>query len=164
MDYKKAPEYPYPHALNECYDVYHTIIASRGKCLGLSGDCVPKIVVTGDSAGGNLATSLVLMILQSGSTDSRRMHGETSLPLPEGVVLVYPALDMNIGNWMTDEQMALIKDRRMRKTNQVVLRQKSNDYRRLTPDTPYGSEDEEDSSTSPPVSYTHLTLPTKRIV
>lgn len=25
LDYKKAPEYPYPHALNECYDVYHAI-------------------------------------------------------------------------------------------------------------------------------------------
>ncbi|PNS16883.1 Hormone-sensitive lipase [Sphaceloma murrayae] len=150
LDYKKAPEHPYPYALNECYDVYHTLVASRGTCIGLSGQFVPKIVVSGDSAGGNLAVGMVMMILQSGSTDTRRWQGEDTLPLPDGVVLIYPALDMNIGNWMTDEQMALIKDRRTRKTNEGVIRRKSDDYRKLTPDTPHGSDDEDAGSTSPP--------------
>lgn len=36
LDYRKAPEWPYPYALNECYDVYHTIVATRGRCMGLS--------------------------------------------------------------------------------------------------------------------------------
>ncbi|KAK3045240.1 hypothetical protein LTS18_014252, partial [Coniosporium uncinatum] len=133
LDYKKAPEYPYPYALNECYDVYHTIHSTRGRCIGLSGASVPKVVVAGDSAGGNLAVAMVLMLLASGSTDSRLWRGENRLPSPEACVLIYPALDMNIGNWMTDEQMALIKDRRMRKTNESVLRRKSEDYRNLTP-------------------------------
>jgi acetyl esterase/lipase len=141
LDYRKAPEHPYPYALNECYDVYHTIIASRGRCMGLSGDVEPKVVVSGDSAGGNLAVGMVLMILQSGSTETRRWQGEYAIPPPIGVVLVYPALDMNIGNWMTDEQMALIRDRRVRKTNRPILRHKSDDYRQLAPNTPYGSDD-----------------------
>lgn len=160
LNYKKAPEHPYPYALNECYDAYHTLVASRGRCIGLTGESMPKIVVSGDSAGGNLAVGLVLMILQSGSTDTRRWQGETSLPLPEGVVLVYPALDMNIGNWMTDEQMALIKDRRMRKTNEGVLRRKSDDYRKLTPQTPHGSDDEDEIIPSPP----HRTTSTSGLV
>ncbi|KAF2141367.1 uncharacterized protein K452DRAFT_38505 [Aplosporella prunicola CBS 121167] len=144
LDYKKAPEYPYPYALNECYDVYHMIMASRGRCVGLSGEEVPKVVVSGDSAGGNLAVGMVLMVLQSGSTDSRRWHGEQHLPPPEGMVLIYPALDMNIGNWMTDEQMALIRDRKTRKTNEGILRRKSDDYRHLAPNTPIQSDDEGD--------------------
>jgi acetyl esterase/lipase len=144
LDYKKAPEYPYPYALNECYDVYHTLVASRGRCIGMSGETMPKIIVSGDSAGGNLAVGMVLMVLQTASTETRRWHGEASLPPPEGVVLVYPALDMNIGSWMTDEQMALIRDRRTRKTNQAVLRQKSEDYKRLAPKTPHPSDDELD--------------------
>lgn len=144
LNYKKAPEYPYPFALNECYDVYHTLLNTRGRCIGLSGDSMPKIVVTGDSAGGNLAAGLVLMILQSGSTDTRQWQGEQTLPVPDGLVLIYPALDMNIGNWMTDEQMALIRDRRSRETNRSVLRRKSEDYRHLTPNTPYASDDEDD--------------------
>ena len=150
LNYKKAPEYPYPYALNECYDVYNTLIASRGRCIGLSGEHQPRVVITGDSAGGNLATGVVLMILQSGSTDSRRWHGEKKLPTPEGLILIYPALDMNIGSWMTDEQMSLIRDRRMRKTNKMVilLRRKSEDNNKL-PSTPHHSDDEEDDLASP---------------
>ncbi|KAF2740928.1 alpha/beta-hydrolase [Polyplosphaeria fusca] len=144
LDYRKAPEYPYPYALNECYDVYHTIVATKGRCMGLSGQHTPNIVVSGDSAGGNLAVGMVLMILQSASTETRRWHGESELPPPVGCVLIYPALDMNIGNWMTDDQMALIRDRKVRKTNRPILRHKSDDYRHLAPNTP-GASDREDS-------------------
>jgi acetyl esterase/lipase len=144
LDYRKAPEWPYPYALNECYDVYHTIVATRGRCMGLSGEKLPKIVVSGDSAGGNLAVGLVLMIIQAASTETRRWHGERALPPPVGVVLIYPALDMNIGNWMTDEQMALIRDRKSRKQNKPILQHKSADYRHLAPNTP-GASDHSDS-------------------
>ncbi|KAI9883918.1 MAG: tryptophan synthetase [Watsoniomyces obsoletus] len=144
LDYRKAPEYPYPYALNECYDVYHSLVASRGRCIGMSGEYAPKVIVTGDSAGGNLATGMVLMVLQSGSTDSRRWQGEAALPPPAAVILIYPALDMNIGNWMTEEQMSLMKDRRMRKTNRMILRRKSEDYNNLTPGTPHHSDDEDE--------------------
>lgn len=150
LDYKKAPEYPYPYALNECYDVYHMLIASRGRCVGLSGANTPEIIVSGDSAGGNLAVGMVLMILQSGSTDTRRWMGEEALPPPAGLVLIYPALDMNIGNWMTDEQMALIRDRKTRKINEGLLRRKSEDYRKLTPSTPHHSDDEDEDDVTPP--------------
>ncbi|KAF8849042.1 alpha/beta-hydrolase [Acephala macrosclerotiorum] len=153
LDYKKAPEFPYPYALNECFDVYSTIIGSRGRCLGLEGDVVPKVVITGDSAGGNLATALTLMIVESGTTETRQFLGERALPIPDGLILIYPGLDMNIANWMSDEQMSLIKDRRMRKTNRTFIRQKSMQYT-MAAGTPHHSEDEDNISppkiTSPP--------------
>jgi acetyl esterase/lipase len=139
LDYKKAPEFPYPYALNECFDVYRTIIASRGRCVGMSGDSTPRIVLTGDSAGGNLATGLMIMIIESGSTDQRQFQGQVSLPIPEGLVLTYPSLDMNIGSWMSDEQMSLIKDRRMRDTNKNILRRKDMHYT-LAAGTPHQSD------------------------
>ena len=142
LDYRKAPEYPYPFALNECYDVYHTLVVTRGRCIGLAGQCAPRVILTGDSAGGNFAAGVVLMILQSAGTDPQRWHGQESLPVPEGLILIYPSLDMNIGNWMTDAQMALIQDQRTRRTNGAVLRRKSEDYYRLTPETPLPSDDE----------------------
>ena len=145
LDYKKAPEYPYPYALNECYDIYHTLIATQGRCLGLAGNSPPRIILTGDSAGGNLATGLTLMVLQSANFGSQRLLDQQSLPVPEGLILIYPGLDMNIGNWMSDEQMSLIQDHRTRKTNRNVLRRKSQDYYQLTPDTPHPSDGEEET-------------------
>ncbi|KAL2131786.1 hypothetical protein VTI74DRAFT_4614 [Chaetomium olivicolor] len=145
LDYKKAPEYPYPYALNECYDVYTTIIETAGRCIGMSGKVVPKVVITGDSAGGTLATSTTLMIIESGSTPVRRFQGQMDLPVPAGLILFYPALDMNIGSWMSDEQMALIKDRRMRGTNRPIIARKTSQYNHLA-GTPHQSDDEDDSS------------------
>lgn len=143
LDYQKAPEFPYPYALNECFDVYQTIVASRGRCVGLSGETMPKVVITGDSAGGNLATGTMLMIVEAGSTETRQHLGEAPLPVPDGLILMYPGLDLNIGNWMSDEQMALIQDRKMRKSNKNMLRQKSTQYAHLT-GTPHPSDDEGD--------------------
>ena len=148
LEYRKAPEYPYPYALNECYDVYHTLVATLGKCIGLAGLSPPRIVLTGDSAGANFAVGLCLMVLESSSMD-RRLQDQESLPAPEGLVLIYPALDLNIGNWMSDEQMSLIQDQRMRKTNKNVLKRKSQDYYKLRPDTPHPSDDELEQPPSP---------------
>ncbi|KAL2160823.1 hypothetical protein VTH06DRAFT_1020 [Thermothelomyces fergusii] len=148
LDYKKAPEYPYPYALNECYDVYTMIIQTRGRCVGLSGKEVPKIVLTGDSAGGTLATSTTLMIIESGSSPVRRFRGQVDLPVPDGLILFYPSLDMNIGSWMSDEQMALIKDRRMRGTNKRIIQRKRSQYDSLV-GTPHASDDEDDAVVPP---------------
>ncbi|KAF7946580.1 hypothetical protein EAE96_009575 [Botrytis aclada] len=159
LDYKKAPEFPYPYALNECYDVYSTIIASRGRCVGLSGDVVPKVIITGDSAGGNLATSTTLMIIESGKTDARQFMGQGRLPIPDGLVLIYPGLDMNIGNWMSDEQMSLIREKKYRKTNKGIIQRKSMQYT-LAAGTPHQSEDEDESPMklpSPPASREETT-------
>ncbi|UKZ56131.1 hypothetical protein TrVGV298_009959 [Trichoderma virens] len=150
IDYKKAPEYPYPYALNECFDVYVTLIKSRGRCIGMSGKEAPKIVITGDSAGGNLAVATTLMVLETGISHFRRASGVGKLPPPDGLVCFYPTLDMNIGNWMSDEQMSLIRDRRMRKTNKSIVRRKSMQYNDLV-GTPHHSDDEDGT---PPLKQT----------
>ncbi|KAG5973567.1 hypothetical protein E4U58_004840 [Claviceps cyperi] len=148
LDYKKAPEFPYPYALNEIFDVYDAIINTRGRCIGLSGQDMPRIVITGDSAGGNLSVSATLMILETNNDELRRLSRRASLPAPEGLVCFYPALDMNIGNWMTDEQMSLIRDRKMRKTNKKIARRKSMQYNQLV-GTPHHSDDEDEVQPSP---------------
>lgn len=152
LDYKKAPEFPYPYAVNECFDVYATIIKSRGKCIGMSGNEIPRLVLTGDSAGGNLAVATTLMILETSSSQFRRFSGRGSLPPPEGLVCFYPTLDMNIGNWMSDEQMSLIRDRKMRKTNKSIMRRKSMTYNDVV-GTPHHSS-EEDNESPPPKADT----------
>lgn len=141
LDYRKAPEYPYPYALNECFDVYTQIVATRGRCIGMKPDTCPRIVLSGDSAGGNLATGTTLMVIQSNQTGTSR----GILPCPAGLVLLYPSLDMNIGSWMTDDQMALIRNPRTAKKYETFIRRKSEDIdRRYTPTTPKPCEDDDD--------------------
>jgi acetyl esterase/lipase len=135
INYRKAPEYPYPYALNECYDVYHSIIYTKGRCIGLSGDVLPKIALSGDSAGGNYAAGVTLMILNSTSTSSTghlMENGCRGLPLPEGLILIYPSLDLNMSSWMSEEQMKLIRQRETLATNRNVVRRKSEDYEKTS--------------------------------
>ena len=142
LDYRKAPEFPYPYALNECFDVYTMIVATKGRCIGLEPEVCPRIVITGDSAGGNLATGTTLMVIQSNGSGGTR---GLSLPSPAGLVLMYPALDMNLGSWMTDDQMALIKNPRTVKKHENFIRRKSEDIdNRYTPTTPRPSDNEHD--------------------
>ncbi|KAL9052368.1 MAG: hypothetical protein Q9162_005460 [Coniocarpon cinnabarinum] len=151
LDYRKAPEYPYPYALHECFDTYRQIMISRGRCAGLFTGRVPQVIISGDSAGGNFAAGLTLMITKSNNptrhappTPAALNGYSDELPAPVGLVLIYPCLDVNIGNWMTDEQMKLIRDKSSRTTNQRVLRRKNSVFMR-TANTPYAS----DASLSP---------------
>ncbi|KAH7320876.1 Alpha/Beta hydrolase protein [Stachybotrys elegans] len=147
LDYKKAPEFPYPYALNECFDVYATIMRTKGRCIGMSGKETPRIIITGDSAGGNLAVAATLMVLETSTFRFDRSSERNELPAPDGLVCFYPALDMNIGNWMSDEQMSLIRDRRMRGTNRSIVRRKSREYNDLV-GTPHPTDDEDDNHPS----------------
>ncbi|KAJ6177733.1 hypothetical protein N7519_008194 [Penicillium mononematosum] len=148
VDYKKAPEFAYPYALHECYDIYHSIIATNGRCMGLSGKTRPRILVTGESAGGNLAVGMTLMVLQSATSQGWR--GDDVLPAPDGVVLGYPALNMRVESWMSDEQMSLIQEKSTRQTNRSVLQRKQDQYRKLTPFTSPGHSVEDLTAISPP--------------
>jgi acetyl esterase/lipase len=53
IDYGKAPEHPYPWALEECFDAYRAVAQSNGSILGIQrpANAPPlKIVLVGDSA------------------------------------------------------------------------------------------------------------------
>eukprot|EP00871_Galdieria_phlegrea_P003444 jgi/Galph1/40/GphlegSOOS_G4878.1 len=76
IDYKLAPEYKYPTALEECTYVY-TWLLKYHRLLGTSAQ---RIVVIGDSAGGNLAVAMALKLITRG------------LRIPDGIVLAYPVL------------------------------------------------------------------------
>ncbi|KAI5302925.1 hypothetical protein KEM56_000215 [Ascosphaera pollenicola] len=180
LNYKKAPEAPYPFALNECFDAYTAIMTSNARCAGINTDIeIPdnsqlQIVVSGDSAGGNLAAGLTLMILATAENEGQAIP--QSLSPPCGLILCYPALDMSINSWMGDEEMQLIRDgtgsgssesqerrgrsyQRESEVNKAVLRRKSEDYHKLTPATsragspfaPHDRKTEQESSPARPM-------------
>jgi len=73
VDYRMPPDHPFPAAPQDCLAVYRELIATIDP---------KRVVVGGSSAGGNLAAATTLMIRDQG------------LPLPAGVVLLTPEVDL----------------------------------------------------------------------
>lgn len=62
VDYAKSPRYPFPHALLQIYQVLLWASSSEGQAaMGLSID-PSRVAIMGNSAGGNLAASLSLLL------------------------------------------------------------------------------------------------------
>ncbi len=77
VEYRKAPEYPYPTAVEDCYAALRWAAANADE-LGVDGT---RLGVIGDSAGGNLASVVAQMARDSGGPDLRVQ------------ILTYPAVD-----------------------------------------------------------------------
>ena len=75
IDYRVAPEHPYPAALEDVIHAYQWLIKEKHYRPG-------QVVVAGDSAGGGLALALCLFL---------RDHG---MPQPAGLVLMSPWADL----------------------------------------------------------------------
>ncbi|WP_433159476.1 alpha/beta hydrolase fold domain-containing protein [Kribbella sp. CA-247076] len=73
-DYRLAPEHPFPAALDDARNAYLWMLEQ-----GVPPD---ELIVTGDSSGGGLVMSLLLVLHEQG------------LPLPVGAVLMCPGLDI----------------------------------------------------------------------
>lgn len=76
FDYRLAPEFPYPAALEDAMKVWDYLM--------LLGYGARDIVLAGDSAGGNMALSLTLKLKEEGRL------------LPRGMVLMSPWTDLTL--------------------------------------------------------------------
>ncbi|KAI8808437.1 Alpha/Beta hydrolase protein [Cladochytrium replicatum] len=113
INYGKAPEFPYPWALEECFDAYRSIVESNGESIGMEGwyrrdsegrtvrqkDPI-KIIIVGDSAGGNIGTGVVIKCLEA-----RDIH----IRPPSGLLLIYPCLSFDMACWMPPHELEVIR-------------------------------------------------------
>lgn len=75
VDYRLAPERPYPAGLDDCVTAFNGLL--RGTGVGAEG-----VTIMGDSAGGNLTVATTLRMRDAG------------LPVPGCLVLLSPWIDM----------------------------------------------------------------------
>jgi len=80
VDFRRAPEHPWPAAVDDCVDAILWAAAGGVSGAGIAG----PIVVMGDSSGGNLATLACLRLRDEGG------------PLPAAQILVYPNTDLTL--------------------------------------------------------------------
>ncbi|KAF8919831.1 Alpha/Beta hydrolase protein [Mucidula mucida] len=102
LDYGKAPEYPYPFAIDEAFDLYRLLVESGGSIIGMSGKNL-KVIMTGDSAGACIGVNVVFKILEQPMNGSKH-----ALPKPHAMALSYAALDFNFTSWMTPDNLRVL--------------------------------------------------------
>lgn len=74
VDYRKAPEHPFPAGIDDCLAAYHALIEE--------GVDPAKLVIAGDSAGGGLVLAVLQRLREDGAT------------LPAAAVLLSPWVDL----------------------------------------------------------------------
>jgi len=78
VDYRMAPEHPFPAGADDALTAYRALLEQ-----GFAAD---RIALVGDSAGGNLALSLLHQI------------GQLGLPMPGAVGLMSPVVDLTLSS------------------------------------------------------------------
>jgi len=76
VDYRLAPEHPYPAAIDDAFDAYRGILAG--------GHDPAHLFLSGESSGGGLALALAMALRRAG------------LPLPAGVIAICPFTDLTL--------------------------------------------------------------------
>jgi acetyl esterase len=94
VDYARAPEHPFPAAMDDCRNVVEWTFANAASIGADPG----KIFVGGDSAGGNLAAAMTLAIRGSG----RQLRGQ---------LLLYPCVDVDFtrSSYLSEAQAPYLK-------------------------------------------------------
>jgi acetyl esterase/lipase len=83
VDYRLAPEHPFPAALDDCATAYRWLLAQ--------GVDAASIALAGDSAGGNLTLTTLMLLRDQGD------------PLPAAAACLSPATDLSTrGDFATD--------------------------------------------------------------
>ena len=81
IDYRLAPTNTFPDNLDDIVQAYYWILNYCSEYF----EILPKVVIlTGDSAGGNLVLSLTYLTIRMG------------LRIPDGILLSYPALNLSL--------------------------------------------------------------------
>ncbi len=100
IDYGLSPKNHYPSALNDCFQAYMWILTHSKEELNINPN---KIIISGDSAGGNLCLSLVFLLI------AINKYENVNIKLPDLILVEYPTTYEGEDN-VTNSLILSIKD------------------------------------------------------
>ena len=89
IDYGCAPTHKYPEGLNDCFQAYMWILNHCEQELGFKPE---KIIMSGDSAGGNLLLGLILLLNAMNEFDNKKIR------IPDLILPLYPCCTLEDNN------------------------------------------------------------------
>ena len=89
IDYAYAPEHPYPEGLSDCFQMYMWVINHCEEELGFKPE---KIIIAGDSSGGNFVLALTLLIISMNEYENKNIR------MPDFLFPIYPCCHTGIKN------------------------------------------------------------------
>lgn len=92
IDYRMAPEDPYPAGMDDCWQAYMFILSYIDRYFNIKPT---RVALVGDSAGGNLVAALTVQTIKAG------------VRIPDGILLAYPALSLDIRTFTPSFLVAL---------------------------------------------------------
>jgi hormone-sensitive lipase len=81
VEYRLAPTYKFPSGLEDAWQAYRWLISHSESCLQIKPR---KVILTGDSAGGNIIIAICLKAIQSG------------IRVPDGILASYPCVNWDM--------------------------------------------------------------------
>jgi len=92
VDYRLAPEHPFPAALDDVWQTYNWVLRYGEESLGIKPE---KVILAGDSAGGSLVLGVIMRALETGTR------------VPDGVLLAFPSLCLQADHFTPSYLLAL---------------------------------------------------------
>jgi hormone-sensitive lipase len=80
IDYRLSPQYRYPYALEDVWQLYLWIINFSSFYMNID---IGELIIAGDSAGGNMALGVCFRAIKYG------------LRIPDGLLMAYPAVNLD---------------------------------------------------------------------
>ena len=103
VDYRVAPEHKFPTALNDAYNAYRWVLEHANE---YGGDPT-KIILTGASAGANLAAVITHKAKKEGKLEPIKLVIMNCPPVDNPMISYYPSYEENANGYMLTKDMTV---------------------------------------------------------
>jgi acetyl esterase len=103
VDYRVAPEYKFPTAVNDAYQAYHWVLEHAKE----QGGDPNRIILNGTEAGANLATLVAIKARKEGTNQPIKLVIMTCPPTDNPMISYYPSFEENGRGYLLTKDLSV---------------------------------------------------------